>query len=152
MPAVPAGGGEAMPEQPRGVDRVASLVSGHAETCLAELKQAGAVPRAGAAVRSEGGWTVLVLATPTPPAAGLTGLTECDRDCIRLLMMAREPLSGARACRELDDRGIGVHGLYTVKRSLAKLKRLGVAINSRRSPRGYSFNDDGPLFRQPPPP
>jgi hypothetical protein len=136
-----------MPDQ-RGVDKVASVVSGHAEMCLAELKEAGAVPRQGA-VRSEGGWTILVLATPTLPA---DRLTECERACVTLLMQSSAPVSGACARAELERRGIGIHGESTVKRSLARLKRLGVAVNSRRSPRGYSFNDDGPLFRRPPPP
>jgi hypothetical protein len=140
-----------MPEQ-RGVDRVASLVEGHAETFLGDLIRSGDVPRQGVAALSREGWTVVLLATPTPPAAGLPGLTECDRDCVLLLLRSREPLSGARACKELDRLGIGVHGESTVKRSLARLKRLGLARNSRRSPRGYSFADAGPLFRRPPPP
>jgi hypothetical protein len=137
-----------MPEQPRGVDRFTSLAEGHAEALLDDLIEAGVVPRQGVTARSRGDWTVVLLAMPTP-AAGLLPLTECDVDCIKLLVGASEPLSGARACRELDRLGIGVHGESTVKRSLARLKRLGLARNSRRSPRGYSFADAGPLFRRP---
>jgi hypothetical protein len=139
-----------MPEY-RGVDEVVSLVEGHAEACLDDLTRAGAVPRPGLAVRSKEGWTVLLMVMPTPPTAGLA-LSECERDCVRLLLQAREPLSGARARRELEHLDIGVYGESTVKRALARLKRLGLACNSRRSPRGYSFADAGPLFRCPTPP
>src|SRR5262249_12105731 len=63
-PSQPAGG-HAMPEQPSGaVDRVASLVAGHTEACLAGLEQAGDIPHPAAALRHGGGWVALTMAFP----------------------------------------------------------------------------------------
>jgi hypothetical protein len=136
-----------MPEQPSGVDRVRSLVLGHARALADDLTAAGAAPRPEAAVEAGGGWTILVAALPTPAGEDVPELTNCDRDCLLLLTGAQEPLSAARVCRQLDKRGLAVWSLITVKRSLAKLKRLGLLGNRRRAPRGYYLPDNLPLFR-----
>jgi hypothetical protein len=131
---------------PPAEDTVQPIVAAHAEGCLTALLQSA--PRAEAALRTGRGWTVCLLAFPTP--AGATeppGLTACDRDCLALLAQAQEPLSGTRARKELEKRSIGIYGLVTVKRSLAKLKRLGLVSNSKRSPRGYFLPENLPLFR-----
>jgi hypothetical protein len=43
---------------------------------------------------------------------------------------------------------MGPYGLATVKRALARLKRLGLICGSRRRPRGYWLPDAEPLFLQ----
>ena len=121
-----------MPERPSGVDRVRSLVLGHARALADDLAAAGALPRPEAALETSGGWTVLAFAMPTPAGEDVPGLTDCDRDCLLLLTGAQEPLSAARVCRQLDKRGLAVWSLITVKRSLARLKRRGLVGNQRR--------------------
>jgi hypothetical protein len=138
-----------MPDQPSEVNRILSVVQGCAGACLRDLASAPDAPRAEAALESSGGWAVLAVAFPVPADPGIPYLTDCDRDCLALLGQVTEPLSGARACRELEQRGLGVYGLATVKRSLSRLKRLGLLVNSRRSPRGYSLVSPLPLFRRP---
>ena len=91
---------------------------------------------------------MLLVAFGTPPGEEVAGLTECDRDCLALLAQACEPLSAARVRRELEGRGIGIWGIATVKRSLARLKRIELIHNSRHSPRGYDLAENLPLFQQ----
>jgi hypothetical protein len=136
-----------MPEQPSGVDRVRSLVLGHAQALADDLAAAGVLPRPEAAVETREGWTILAVALPTPAGLGVPGLTECDHDCLTLLAQAPEPLSAARVCRDLEKRGLGIYAEITVKRSLARLKRWGLVANRRRAPRGYYLPDHLPLFR-----
>jgi hypothetical protein len=87
------------------------------------------------------------VAVPTPAGEDVPGLTECDRDCLAYLAAACEPLSAARVRRELEKKGIAIHAEITVKRSLARLKRLGLVANSRKTPRGYYLPENLPLFR-----
>lgn len=90
------------------------------------------------ASRMVNGWAVLVVAAPLlPPEAA--ALTECEKDCLVLLARAGVPLSGLRCHRLLDREDIGVWGVATVKRALARLKRRGLVNGSRFSPRGYSL-------------
>lgn len=91
---------------------------------------------------------MLTLAFPTPPGGGPDDLTDCERDCMALLATASAPLPGRAVRHELEARCIGVHGLTTVKRSLARLKRKGLLRGSKRSPVGYSLNGDLPLYRK----
>ncbi len=93
-----------------------------------------------------GGWTVLLLAMPTAPRNLLLELTLCDRDCLGLLAQAQQPLSAARVRRQLEVQNIAIWAEITVKRSLAKLRRLGLLANSRKSPRGYWLLGNFPLF------
>jgi hypothetical protein len=131
-----------------GVDKVRVLVNAHAQACLADLTQAACAPRPEVGAQSGGGWRLLLIATPAPAAAEAHELTECDRDCLVLLAQAPGSLSAVRVRRELERRKIGIHGLSTVKRSLAKLRlRLGLIGNSRRAPRGYYLPANSPLFR-----
>jgi hypothetical protein len=108
-----------MPEQHRGVDRIASLVNGHAETCLAELKEAGAIPRPASAVADGGGWVVLTMAFPAPPAFTVPpGLPECDTHCLTLLVLKRDAgrLSADRIRKDLERLRIGVHRVPAARR------------------------------------
>jgi hypothetical protein len=130
------------------IDRVRSLVVGHGSACLAELEQSAAIPRAEASLQNGARWTLLVVALPLPTGQGVPGLTECDRDCLALLARSNEPLSAARARRELERGTGGVYAEITVKRSLTKLKRLGIVCNSRKRPRGYYLPEALPLLRQ----
>jgi hypothetical protein len=114
-----------MPDQ-RGVDRVASLVEGHAEACLAGLKEAGNVPRPSAAVADGAGWVVLTMAFPAPPELTVPpGLPECDADCLALLVLKRgqNRLSARRIRGELERLRMGVYGIATVKRPQAPPRR-----------------------------
>src|SRR5262245_5897938 len=45
-----------------------------------------------------------------------------------------EPVSVARAHKEMERRGLAIWSLITVKRCLARLKRLGLVANSARRP------------------
>ena len=84
---------------------------------------------------------------PQAPSEGVAGLSGCDRDCLALLGSADEPLSAARVRDELEQRGDAIHGLITVKRSLAKLRRMKLVSNSKKSPRGFFLPDRLPLLR-----
>jgi hypothetical protein len=126
-------------------DTLLALLMGHARACLAEVRQAGET-RPEAVLHENAGWTILLTVFPTPTSNELPGLTECDRACLVLLAQAQEPLSGYRARKELERRQFGIFGLATVKRSLARLKRLGLICNSRRRPRGYALPSTLPLF------
>jgi hypothetical protein len=130
------------------IDRVRSLVAGHGHALMADLLKSNAAPRAEAASLNESGWSVLVLAFPCRPAEGTPGLTQCDRDVITLLGQAPEPLPASRIRKDLEQVGIGVYGIATVKRSLARLLRLGIVANSKRTPRGYYLPETLPLVRR----
>jgi hypothetical protein len=132
-------------EQP-GADLIRPLVWEQAQACLARLQQSGQGPCPEAALRAGGGWTVLVIAFPSPDGQPCPGLTDCDRDCLALLGQVQEPLSGVRVHQQLEERG-DLHGLITVKRSLAKLKQLRLVSNSRTAPRGYYLPEKLPLFQ-----
>jgi hypothetical protein len=129
-------------------ERVASLLSAHAQACLLALQRDGAAPRPAASVKAAGGWVVLALAAPSSPGDAAPQLSDCDVDCLALLAQCQEPMSAARLRRELERRGLAVWSVVTVKRSLARLRRLGVVGNSRRRPRGYWLAADLPLFRR----
>ena len=139
-------------EPPLSADRVRSLVIGHAHSCLGALLQAGGEPRPEAAACADAGWTVVVIAYPTPAGDGSPGLSPCERDCLTLLARVQEPLPAARVRKEMERSGLAVHAEITVKRSLARLKRLGLVDASRTGKRGYFLPDHGPLFRHPPDP
>jgi hypothetical protein len=102
---------------PEPVDPVRSLVVAHGSACLAELEQSPSVPRAEATLQNGARWTLLVVALPVPAGQDVPGLTECDRDCLALLARSREPLSAARARRELERGTGGIYAEITVKRS-----------------------------------
>ncbi len=114
-----------MPEPPP-THPVDALVAAHARACLADLLAASDVPQTVTAVQQGKGWAVLVVAVPATLGESLPELTACDRDCLGLLAQAQEPLSAARVCRELDRRNLAIWAEITVKRSLAKLRRLGL--------------------------
>jgi hypothetical protein len=134
-------------EQPE-QDPVRALVARSAQSCLDDLFRSGQAPRPEPVLRSSAGWTVLVVAYPTPDGFPALQLSDCDQDCLSLLAQARSPLPAVRIRRELEERGLGVWGIATVKRSLARLKRLRLVGNSRRSPRGYSLEENAPLLHR----
>ena len=121
------------------------LVTSHTQALLADLPEAGA-PQHTAALDSAHGWTVLLAIFPTREKLEATNLTPCDKDCLSILATSEEPLSGARARLEMKKRGWRRWGLATVKRSLAKLKKLGLVANNRRRPRGYYLEEAMPLL------
>jgi hypothetical protein len=135
----------AQPEQAQ-AETVRLMLDAHAQACLAALEESGQAPQPEAVLRTAGGWTLLVIASPTQPAGQPLGLTACDRDCLSLLAQTQEPLSGVRVHQQLEKRG-DLHGLITVKRSLAKLKQLRLVSNSRTAPRGYYLPEKLPLFQ-----
>jgi len=129
-------------------ETVRPVVSNHAQACLTGLQQTGERPRAEAALRAGQVWGVLVIAFPTQEEGeGERPPTQCEQDCLALLAQAGKPLSGVRVCRELDKRGLGVYGVATVKRALARLKRKGLISKSRTSPRGYFLPEALPLYQ-----
>jgi hypothetical protein len=130
------------------VESVRPTICGHAEACLETLQRSRASPEAEAAVRTAGGWTVLLAVFPTPASVSNAGLTECDCDCLKLLAQLSLPISGARVCKELEARHIGVWSIATVKRSLAKLHHLQLICNSRSKPQGYYLLERRPLLEQ----
>jgi hypothetical protein len=97
-------------------DRVRPVLIQHAHSCLASLQQTNEKPRSEAALRADGGWTVLVIAYPTANGEESNHtLTPCEADCLALLAQVERRLSGVRIHRELDRRNIGVYGLATVQ-------------------------------------
>jgi hypothetical protein len=129
------------------MDRAAllALLEDQARQALEALLAAG-TPQTEAVVRAAG-WTLLLSLFPTPPATGVRHqLTRCDRDCLRLLSAADRPLSAEGVRDALEDAG-PLWGLVTVKRSLAKLKKLGVVFNTHKLPRGYYLAEKHTLFR-----
>jgi hypothetical protein len=131
-----------------GVDRVLSLVGGHAHLLLGDLLTANAIPRPESACCSEGGWCVLVFTVPTRPGEGLEGLTRTERDCLAVLGVEDAPLSAERLCDKLEAAKLGPYSLSTVKRALKQLKRLGLIANQRRGQRGYYLPERLPLLRR----
>jgi hypothetical protein len=131
-------------------DRVRPVLTQHAHSCLVRLEKTNEKPRSEAALRADGGWTVLVIAYPTANGhdESKLALTPCECDCLTLLAQVKRPLSGVRIHRELDRRNIGIYGLATVKRALAHLKRIQLVSNSRTSPRGYYLPESRGLMRQ----
>jgi hypothetical protein len=112
------------------------------------LLKSGALPRAEVASLTDAGWTVVVLAFPSKPGEDVPGLTQCDRDCLKLLGQAKAPLPAERVRQELEKGGIGTYGIATVKRSLAKLRRLGLIANQMKGRRGYLLVESLPLLRR----
>jgi hypothetical protein len=128
-------------------DRAGSLVQGYAQAIATDLQQAGA-PRVTAALEDAGGWSVVVLVFPTPAGLRIPGLSDCERDCLRFLSLTGDSFSAQLVRDEMEDMGIGVYGLATVKRALANLHvRLKLIGNSRRRPRGYWLPEATPLMR-----
>jgi hypothetical protein len=132
------------------IDRAAllALLEDQARHALGRLLSSG-TPQAEAVVAAQGGWTLLVSLFPTPPLGPEADhdLTPCDRDCLRILSVADRPLPADRVRNELESRKLAIWGLVTVKRSLAKLKKLGVVFNSHKLPRGYYLAEKHTLFR-----
>jgi hypothetical protein len=129
-------------------DRAACLATGAASSILDDLKVTSESPHSASATASAHGWSVVVIVTPAAPGDGLDHLTRCDRDCLALLAQATAPLSGRRVRKEMEGRGVGVWGLVTVKRSLAKLRRLRLVSNSKRGQRGYFLPETSPVVRK----
>lgn len=106
-------------------DKAQSTVEVDACACLNDLEKAGILPRQLLATRSGGGWTVLLVAMPAASVDDRSGLSDCDRDCLAMLLRVTEPLSAARIRRALEKQDIGIYAEITVKRSLTKLRKRG---------------------------
>jgi hypothetical protein len=133
-------------EQP--VDRIGSLLNGYARGLLDDLKMTGEVPHVAATVQHGEGWGALAFVFPLTPGENIPDLSDCDRACLRLLLDRKgDPVSAARARKELEQKQFGIFGLATVKRSLADLHlRWKLASNSRRKKRGYYVAEATPLM------
>jgi hypothetical protein len=132
-----------------GPERIREVTRAHAESYLAALHDAAQVAQAEAVLRAAGVWSVFLIAFPTPKdAQAEVCLSECEKSCLALLAQLTEPISGLRACAELERRGLGIFGEATVKRALARLKKLGLIANARQKRRGYYLPESAPLFRR----
>jgi hypothetical protein len=129
-------------------DRAACLASGAVSSILDDLHATNESPHAAAATGVAHGWSVVVIVTPAAPGDGLDHLRQCDRDCLALLAQCSVPVPVVRVRKLLEQRGIGVWGEATVKRSLARLRRLGLVSNSRRGQRGYYLPESSPIVRK----
>ena len=112
------------------------------------MKASGALPHALSLLAQAHGWSALVILTPSALGEGIDGLSQCDRDCLTLLAQATVPLSGVSVRKQLEKRGIGIWGIATVKRSLAKLRKMKLICNSKKGARGYSIPDVSPIVRK----
>jgi hypothetical protein len=131
-------------------DRAVALASAYALQAVEDLHASKDAPHNASGVATAHGWNVLVIVAPATPCQDERPdlLSECDRDCLAQLAQAKEPLSGVRVRRGLEKGGIGVWGIATVKRSLAKLRRLKLVSNSRRGARGYFLPETAPIVRK----
>jgi hypothetical protein len=129
-------------------DRAASLASAYAVQAVEDLHASKDSPHAAAGTATAHGWNVVVIVTPAAPGDGLDHLTQCDRDCLALLAQCSLPVPVVRVRKLLEQRGIGVWGEATVKRSLARLRRLKLVSNSRRGQRGYFLPESSPIVRK----
>ena len=130
-------------------EHVREVTRAHAESCLAALQTTGEVAQAEAVLRAAGGWSVLLIAFPTPKDEQAdVCLSGCEKACLALLGQFSEPIPGLRACAELERRGLGIYGEATVKRALARLKSLGLVANARKKRRGYFLPESSPLYRR----
>jgi hypothetical protein len=147
-PPFPAPGADTPPKPPPEIDRAAllALLEGQARQVLDRLLSAGTA-QTEAVIAEAGGWTLLVslFPTPAPASEGKHQLTRCDRDCLRLLSVADRPLT-AEGVRDALEDDCSPWGLITVKRALAKLKKLGVVFSTRKPPRGYFLAERHTLF------
>jgi hypothetical protein len=123
-------------------------ISQHLRSCLTILREAGMVAQVEAVLRVAGDWSVLLIAFPTPKNQYVdVCLSDCEKACLALLAQLSEPISGLRACGELERRGLGIFGEATIKRALARLKNRGLIANARTKRRGYYLPETSPLHR-----
>ena len=134
---------------PSEAERVREAICQHVQSCLTLLQEAGSAAQVEAVLRAAGDWSVLLIAFPTPKnqSDGVC-LSDCEKACLGLLAQLREPISGLRACAELEQRGLGIYGEATVKRALARLKNRGLIANARSHRRGYYLPEASPLPRR----
>jgi Fe2+ or Zn2+ uptake regulation protein len=135
------------PTEPTGVDRLRSLVGGHVQVLLGDLLAARLTPQAEVAFLSDVGWSVCLLAFPTPAGEDEPEWTACERACLRLLEERGKPLPAEAIWSELVlARGCS-WSLSTVKRSLTHLMRQRRVANSSKAPRGYYLVERLPVLR-----
>src|SRR4051794_23768897 len=136
-----------MPEQHEEGERAPSCAERYARECVLELSRSAEARRVEGSLQEADGLTVLGLVLPTPADSLPGGLSECAVDCLRLLAVVKEPLSAERIRKELDRRDIGVYSIATVKRHLARLRRLQIVSNYPKRPRGYYLPEAQPILR-----
>lgn len=134
---------------PAPTDPARPLAAAHAHAFLAELLQRAVPPAVDAVTCAEGGHTILVMRYPTSAGGRSPGLSPCAVDCLRLLASRGERLTAERLRDELEARRIGIHSIATVKRSLKRLRELGLVRSSHCSPRGYHLADIAPSHQGP---
>jgi hypothetical protein len=130
-----------------GVDKVRSLVGGHAQALLAELSASRLAPQADVAFLTEESWSVCLLAFPTPAGEDEPQWSACERACLRLLEERGKPLTAEALFGELTLAECHSWSLSTVKRSLASLMRCQRVANSSTAPRGYYLVEQLPVLR-----
>jgi hypothetical protein len=88
----------------------------------------------------------------SPVGAGApspVGQTECEEACLTLLAQLRgEPISGRRAVKEMERRGIGIFGEATVRRALRRLKQDGEICGCRQGRPGYFLPTALPIVKE----
>jgi Fe2+ or Zn2+ uptake regulation protein len=130
-----------------GVDRLRSLVCGHAQVLLSDLLAARLTPRAEVAFLVEAGWSACLLAFPTPAGEDSPELSACERACLSLLEERSKPMTAEAIWNELVlARGCS-WSLSTIKRALASLMRMRHVANSSTAPRGYYLVERLPVLR-----
>jgi hypothetical protein len=130
------------------VERVRAALCQHLESCLTILQASVTVAQVEVELRVASNWSVLLIAFPTPKnQSDSVCLSDCEKACLALLGQLSEPISGLRACGELERRGLGIYGEATVKRALARLKNRGFIANARTKRRGYYLPEASPLHR-----
>jgi hypothetical protein len=136
-----------VPTESSGVDRLRSLVGGHVQVLLGDLLAARLTPQAEVAFLSDAGWSVCLLAFPTPAGEDEPAWTACEQACLRLLEERGKPLPAEAIWSELVLARNCSWSLSTVKRSLAHLMRQRRVANSSKAPRGYYLVERLPVLR-----
>jgi hypothetical protein len=125
-----------------------AILTGYAQAICTDLGDAGEAPHTEAVVFSQEGWTVCLLAYPTPPPQ-LPPLARTDLAVLQALSRYPDDRLPARRITEVLARDKKTrYSEITIKRALKRLMALGLVRNARRGRRGYFL--DGrvpPLFR-----
>src|SRR5690242_18400622 len=121
----------------QGIDKVLSLLKACGQGLLADLVQAGCAPRVESACLDGQGWTLYLAVQPTPPRRP-PGLSEVEHAILHTLERFRDThLPAERILREIQKQTTSIVAEITLKRSLKRLKQLGLIRNSKKQPRGY---------------
>ena len=135
-----------MPEQP--TDTVRVVVQKAAVQTLADLQATGVEPQPESVVLKVGTWTVAVIVSPSPAVAPV--LNSLDQRCLAVVAVAHhsanQAISAATIRRSLKNRNLGTYSESTVKRSLKRLRALGLVGCRGKRPGGHFLITPAPLF------